>query len=39
MAMHWWLETAGFNGKTWLDHAGHATTEALHVTKRSSARI
>jgi hypothetical protein len=28
------VETAGFNGKTWLDQAGHPTTEALHVTER-----
>ena len=28
------VETAGFNGKTWLDVRGHPTTEALHVTER-----
>jgi hypothetical protein len=28
------VETAGFNGKTWLDQAGHPATEALHVTER-----
>jgi hypothetical protein len=28
------IESAGFNGKTWLDQAGHPTTEALHVTER-----
>jgi hypothetical protein len=28
------VESAGFNGKTWLDQAGHPTTEALHVTER-----
>jgi hypothetical protein len=24
----------GFNGNTWLDLAGHPTTDALHVTER-----
>jgi hypothetical protein len=28
------IETTGFNGKTWLDQAGHPATEALHVTER-----
>jgi hypothetical protein len=28
------IETSGFNGKTWLDQAGHPATEALHVTER-----
>jgi hypothetical protein len=28
------VETAGFNGKTWLDQAGHPATEALRVTER-----
>jgi hypothetical protein len=28
------IETAGFNGKTWLDQAGHPATEDLHVTER-----
>ena len=28
------VESAGFNGKMWLDLAGHPTTEALHVTER-----
>ena len=28
------VETAGFNGKTWLDQAGHPATEALQVTER-----
>jgi hypothetical protein len=28
------VETTGFNGKTWLDQAGHPTTDALHVTER-----
>jgi len=28
------VDTAGFNGKTWLDQAGHPATEALHVTER-----
>ena len=36
---HWDLdtlvvETTGFNGKTWLDQAGHPTTDALRVTER-----
>jgi hypothetical protein len=28
------VETTGFNGRTWLDVAGHPTTDALHVTER-----
>ena len=28
------IDTTGFNGKTWLDQAGHPTTDALHVTER-----
>jgi hypothetical protein len=28
------VETAGFNGKTWLDLAGHPSTDALHITER-----
>jgi hypothetical protein len=28
------VESAGFNGKMWLDLAGHPTTEALRVTER-----
>jgi hypothetical protein len=28
------IETSGFNGRTWLDQAGHPTTDALHVTER-----
>lgn len=28
------VETAGFNGRTWLDMAGHPATESLHVTER-----
>lgn len=32
------VETAGFNGKTWLDMAGHPTTDALHVIERFERR-
>jgi hypothetical protein len=28
------VESTGFNGKMWLDMAGHPTTEALHITER-----
>jgi hypothetical protein len=28
------VESAGFNGKMWLDLVGHPTTEALHITER-----
>ena len=28
------VDTTGFNGKTWLDVAGHPETEALHLTER-----
>jgi hypothetical protein len=28
------VDTAGFNGKTWLDFDGHPTTERLHVVER-----
>ena len=28
------VESNGFNGKTWLDQAGHPTSDALHVTER-----
>ena len=28
------VETSGFNGKAWLDQAGHPGTESLHVTER-----
>jgi hypothetical protein len=28
------VESAGFNGKIWLDDLGHPTSEALHVTER-----
>jgi hypothetical protein len=29
---------ARFNGKTWLDQAGHPTIDALHVTERFQRR-
>ena len=32
------VDTAGFNGKTWLDMTGHPATEALHVTERFTRR-
>lgn len=32
------VETAGFNGKTWLDMTGHPATEALHLTERFTRR-
>lgn len=32
------VETAGFNGKTWLDMSGHPATEALRVTERFTRR-
>jgi len=28
------VETRGFNGETWLDQAGHPTTDAFHLTER-----
>ena len=28
------VDTTGFNGKAWLDQAGHPATEDLHVTER-----
>ena len=28
------VDTRGFNGKAWLDQAGHPASEALHVTER-----
>lgn len=28
------IETIGFNGKMWIDQAGHPTTDAVHVTER-----
>ena len=28
------VESTGFNGKAWLDYAGHPTTESLHVIER-----
>jgi hypothetical protein len=30
------VDTIGFNGKTWLDLAGHPTSEQLHVVERYS---
>jgi hypothetical protein len=30
------VDTIGFNGKTWLDMAGHPTSEQLHVIERYS---
>jgi hypothetical protein len=30
------VDTIGFNGKTWLDLAGHPTSDQLHVTERYS---
>lgn len=30
------VDTIGFNGKTWLDMAGHPTSEKLHVIERYS---
>ena len=32
------VESAGFNGKTWLDMSGHPATEDLHVTERFTRR-
>ncbi|MGA2879557.1 MAG: hypothetical protein ABSG13_11455 [Bryobacteraceae bacterium] len=32
------VETAGFNGKTWLDMAGHPATESMHLTERFTRR-
>jgi hypothetical protein len=32
------VETAGFNGETWLDLGGHPATEALRVTERYNRR-
>jgi hypothetical protein len=28
------VDSAGFNGKAWLDINGHPTTDALHLTER-----
>jgi hypothetical protein len=28
------VDTVGFNGKTWIDNAGHPVTESLHLTER-----
>jgi hypothetical protein len=30
------VDTVGFNGKTWLDLAGHPTSDQLHVIERYS---
>ncbi len=32
------VETAGFNGKSWLDMSGHPATEAMHLTERFTRR-
>jgi hypothetical protein len=32
------IDTAGFNGKTWLDLAGHPSTDALRLTERFQRR-
>jgi len=32
------LESAGFNGKTWLDMSGDPVTEACYVTERFTRR-
>jgi hypothetical protein len=32
------VETAGFNGKTWLDMSGHPATDSLHLTERFTRR-
>lgn len=32
------VESSGFNGKAWLDYAGHPTTESLHVIERFERR-
>ncbi len=28
------VDTVGFNGKTWVDNAGHTITESMHLTER-----
>jgi hypothetical protein len=28
------VDTIGFNGKTWVDNAGHSVTESMHLTER-----
>ena len=30
------IDTVGFNGKTWLDMAGHGSSDKLHVIERYS---
>jgi hypothetical protein len=32
------VDSAGFNGKNWLDMAGHPSSDALHVTERFTRR-
>ena len=32
------VDTTGFNGKAWLDAAGHPATEALRITERYQRR-
>jgi hypothetical protein len=32
------IETAGFNGRTWIDTLGHPASDALHVTERFTRR-
>ena len=28
------VDSTGFNGRSWIDVAGHPTTDALHITER-----
>ena len=32
------VETAGFNGKNWLDEMGHPLSESMHLTERYQRR-